>query len=266
MNITFRLETPDDYYVVEEMTREAFWQFWEPDRVICDEHFLVSKLRSCPELLPELNIVAEADEKIAGHIIFTRCHIEDSAGKIHEALTFGPLTVSPEFQCKGIGKALMRHSFNEARRLGFRAVIIYGNPDYYPRFGFKRAAEFGITAKDGSVFDALMVYPLFEYALDNISGKNSIHAVYESLTQEETLEFDKRFPYKEPHIQTPIEVLLKRLDSAAAKAIKAKKFVTLDFLKSQSEGEIASLAGMSAEAVETVRATMKEYGFRWGAE
>ena len=266
MNITFRVETPDDYYAVEEMTREAFWQFWEPDRKICDEHLLVSKLRGCSGLVPELNIIAEADGVLAGHIIFTRCHVEDSAGKIHETLTFGPLTVSPKMQCKGIGKALMRHSFDEASRLGFRAVIIYGNPDYYPRFGFQRASEFGITAQDGSVFDALMVYPLFENALENISGKNYIHAVYESLTQEEALEFDKKFPHKEPHIQTPIEVLLSLLDSAAAKAIRAKKFTMLDILKSQSEREIASLFGMSAEAVEVVRATMKEYRFRWGTK
>jgi hypothetical protein len=160
----------------------------------------------------------------------------------------------------------MRHAFDEAVRLGFRAVIIYGNPDYYPRFCFLRAAEFGITTPDGSVFDALLVYPLYDGALDGISGKYYIDSVYEELTQEEAVEFDKKFPPKEPHIQTPIDVLLKRLDSASAKAIKEQKFPTFDILKSQSEREIASLSGMTAEAVEVIREVMREHGFRWGAK
>jgi predicted N-acetyltransferase YhbS len=206
-----------------------------------------------------LNLVAEADGRIAGHIIFSRSRIEN-----HETLTFGPLSVSPEFQCRGIGKALIQHAFAEARRLGFRAVIIYGNPDYYPRCGFRRASDFGITTPDGSVFDALLVYPLYDGALDGISGRYYIDAVYEDLTPEETLEFDKKFPHKEPHVQTPIDVLLKRLDPASADALKAAEFTTFDVLKSHSEREISSLPGMSAEAVEVIRALMKEHGFRWG--
>jgi len=272
MNITFRLETPADHYAVEEMTREAFWQFWEPDRTVCDEHFLVSKLRNCSAFMPELNFIAEADGKLAGHIIFSKSWIEDSGGKTHETLTFGPLTVSPKLQCLGVGKALMRHAFDEAVRLGFRAVIIYGNPDYYPRFegkpsaSFRRAVEFGITTRDGSVFDALLVYPLYDGALDGINGKYYIDSVYEELTQAEAVEFDKKFPPKEPHISTPIDVLLERLDSAAAEAIREQEFSSLDFFKSQSEREIASLSGMTAEAVEVVRAVMRERGFRWGAK
>ena len=271
MNITFRLETPVDHYAVESMTREAFWQFWETDRTVCDEHLLVSKLRTCQSFVPELNFVAEVAEvdserQIAGHIIFSKSRIEDSGGKTHETLTFGPLTVSPKFQCQGVGKALMRLAFDEAVRLGFRAVIIYGNPDYYPRFGFRRAVEFGITTPDGGVFDALLVYPLYNGALDGISGKYYIDTVYEELTQAEVAEFDKKFPPKSPHIPTPIDVLLEQLDSAAANALKEQKFLTLDVLKSQSEREIASLSGMTAKAVEVIREIMRERGFRWGVK
>ncbi|MCL1903694.1 MAG: N-acetyltransferase [Oscillospiraceae bacterium] len=266
MNITFRLETPADHYAVEAMTREAFWQFWESDRTVCDEHLLVSKLRTCQSFVPELNFVAEVDGELAGHIIFSKSRVEDSGGETHETLTFGPLTVSPKFQCQGVGKALMRHAFDEAVRLGHKAVIIYGNPDYYPRFGFRRAVEFGITTPDGSVFDALLVYSLYNGALDGISGKYYIDSVYEELTQAEAAEFDKKFPPKDPHIPTPINVLLERLDSESAEAIREKKFLTLDILNSWSEREIASLSGMTVEAVEVVREVMQERGFRWGAK
>jgi len=61
MNLTLRLETPADYHAVEEMTREAFWKFWEDDRKICDEHLLVRKLRNAEGFVPELDYVAEID-------------------------------------------------------------------------------------------------------------------------------------------------------------------------------------------------------------
>jgi len=257
MGISIRPEIPADWYAVEAMTREAFWQYWEPGQTICNEHLLVSKLRDCPSLVPELNCVAELGGEIVGHIIYTKSRVENT-----ETLTFGPLTVLPEYQSRGIGKALMRHTFGIAEKMGFRAVIIYGIPDYYPRIGFRRAVEYGITASDGSVFDALLVYELYENALDGICGKNYIDPVYESLTEEEALEFDRKFPPKPPHIFTPVDVLLERLDETAANALRAKKFPSLDIIKSRSEREIAEIVG--AEATLAVREVMNECGFKWG--
>jgi len=199
-----RLETPADHHAVEEITREAFWEFWESEyekgKRICDEHLLVHKLREAGSLVPELNCVAEVDGKIAGHIIYTKSWIESEDGKKHETLTFGPLTVPPEYQRKGIGQALMLHTLDKAKALGYRAVLIFGHPEYYPRVGFKRAGDFGITTPDGKTFDAFMVYPLYDGALDGIKGKYYIDPVYENLPQEEVLEFDKRFPPKKPYV------------------------------------------------------------------
>ena len=264
MDIKIRLETPEDYHEVEAMTRETFWQFWEDDRTICDEHLLVHKLRSADAFIPELDYVAELDGKIVGHIIYTKSWIVADDGKKYDTLTFGPLTALPEYQGKGIGKALMKHSFAKGKELGYRAVIIYGIPDYYPRVGFKRAAELGLTTADGSVFDAFLVYPLYEGALDGIRGKHDFDPVYMQLTQEEALEFDKRFPPKKPHIQVPIGVLLERLEPNAVNALKEKGFKTVDVLKSQSEREISSLPGMDAKGVETIRCLMKELKYPWG--
>ncbi|MCL2003635.1 MAG: N-acetyltransferase [Oscillospiraceae bacterium] len=200
MNIHIRLETPADHYAVEALTREAFWAFWEKDRVICDEHLLVHRLRSCPSFVPELNTVAELDGRIIGHIIYSKSRIEEDCGQTYETLTFGPLSVLPELQKKGVGTALMRHTLAEAKRLGHRAVLIFGHPEYYPRIGFRRAAEFGITTADGKTFDAFMAYPLYDGALNGVRGRFYLDPVYESLTQEDALAFDKKFPPKAPHI------------------------------------------------------------------
>ena len=266
MNIKIRKEIPSDHYEVEEITRDAFWQFWEEDenRKICDEHLLVHKLRDVEALVPELNCVAEMDSKIVGHIIYTKSRIESDDGKIYETLTFGPLTVAPEYQSRGIGRALMQYTFEEARKLGYRAVLIFGVPDYYPRVGFELAEKLGITTSDGDVFDAFLVYSLYDGALDGINGKYYIDDVYMQLTQEEALEFDKRFPSKAPHATTPIDVLLERLEPEAAKGLKDKGFKTLDVLKSLSEREVTSIPGMDKKAVETVRETMREHNLPWG--
>ena len=201
MNLHIRIETSDDYYAVEALTREAFWEFWETDgRVICDEHLLVHRLRFAPSFVPELSLIAALDGKIVGHIIYSKSKVVSDSGHEHEVLTFGPLSVLPEVQKRGVGQSLMRYSFDVARRLGYRAVIIYGHPDYYPRVGFRRAAEFGITDSDGKTFDYIMALPLYDGALDDISGKHYIDPVYFALTQEDTLEFDKRFPPKAPYV------------------------------------------------------------------
>jgi len=264
MDIKIRLETPADYHEVEEITREAFWQFWEDDRTICDEHLLAHKLRKADAFVPELDYVAEIDGKIVGHIIYTKSWIDAEDGKRYDTLTFGPLTVLPEYQGKGIGRALMQYSFAKGKELGYRAVIIYGIPDYYPRVGFKRAADLGLTLVDGSTFDAFLVYPLYEGALDGIRGKHDFDPVYMQLTQEETLEFDKRFPPKKPHNQVPIDVLFERLEPDAVKALKEKGFKTVDVLKSLSEREVSAILSMDKKAIETVRAVMKEFKYPWG--
>ena len=266
MGLNIRLETPDDHYAVEEITREAFWVFWEEDenRRICNEHLLVHKLRSVDSLVPELNCVAELDGKIVGHIIYTKSWIESEDGKKHETLTFGPLTVKPEYQSKGIGRALMKHTFEKAEKLGYRAVLIFGIPDYYPRVGFKRAGDFGLTTSEGDVFDPFMVYPLYEGALDGINGKYHIDPVYFSLTEEETLEFDKKFPAKELHTFTPINELTDRLNPDAAKAISSLGIKSLDIIKSKSQRELSSLPGIDDKAIGTIKEVMKKYKFPWG--
>jgi len=205
MNLHIRLETPDDYYAVEALTREAFWEFWETDgRVICDEHLLVHRLRFALSFVPELSLIAALDGKTVGHIIYSKSKVVNDSGHEHEVLTFGPLSVLPEVQKQGVGQSLMRYSFDVAQRLGYRAVIIYGHPDYYPRVGFKRAAEFGITDSDGKTFDYIMALQLYDGALDGISGKHYIDPVYFALTQEDALEFDKRFPPKAPYVPEQI--------------------------------------------------------------
>lgn len=94
MKLTIRPERPEDYREVEALTREAFWGVFHPT---CDEHYLVHKLRSSRDFVPALDMVAESEGRIVGHILYTKACVTDAAGLDHEVLTFGPLSVLPAY-------------------------------------------------------------------------------------------------------------------------------------------------------------------------
>lgn len=260
-NIILRLEQPEDYRTVEELTRDAFWNLGTQ---LCNEHLLVHRLRSIPAFVPELDYVAEIDGRLVGHIIYSKSRIEDPSGRIYETLTFGPLSVLPGYQNMGVGKALMLHTFAEARKLGYRAVLIFGHPDYYPRVGFRRASEFGITTANGKNFDAFMALPLYDGALDGIHGRYFEDSVFVNLDEKDVLEFEKGFPPKAKHIPIPIEVLLSRLEPDARKAIMSLGCSYLNDMRGRSEHEVLSLSGINRESLDTIREVMREHGCRWG--
>ena len=85
-----------------------------------------------------LSLVAEKDRYVVGHILFSPVTIETAAGQV-TAIGLAPMAVLPDQQRKGIGARLVQEGLAELRRLGHDAVVVVG----HPRFGFKRASQFG---------------------------------------------------------------------------------------------------------------------------
>ncbi|HOU84134.1 MAG TPA: N-acetyltransferase [Spirochaetota bacterium] len=193
MNIIIRNETDKDYRETENITREAFWDLYKPG---CDEHFVLHKLRKSKSFVPELDFVALHENNIVGNIIYSKAGISDN--EYYEVLCMGPLSVKPEYQKKGIGSMLLLRSLESARKMGFKAVVIFGNPDYYHRFGFRNAAEYNITTSEGANFDAFMVLELDKDSLMNIRGKFIPDKAFYS-DKNELENFDRKFPIKEKH-------------------------------------------------------------------
>jgi len=158
MNI--RPECPDDYNAILRLTYEAFLTLDYPGRRRMDEHYLIHLLQGSPFVIPELCFVAEQDGVIAGHILYTKSEILCPDGTATDTITFGPLSVLPERHKQGIGAALVRHSMERAREMGFGALLITGVPDYYPKLGFKRARDYDLTLPDGTADDSFMAYEL----------------------------------------------------------------------------------------------------------
>lgn len=197
MDVTLRPEAPCDYRDTENVTREAFWNIFKPG---CVEHYLLHVMRGHTSFIPELDYVAAKDGKIIGNIVYTRSYIVDNQGCRHEVITFGPVSVLPEYQKRGAGARLIYHTLELARRMGYKAVIILGHPDYYPKFGFRRAREFGLTTKNGEIFDPFMALELSLGYLTDIGGGVFHDAEVFDIKQADADQFDKSFPPKEKKV------------------------------------------------------------------
>lgn len=195
MNLIIRQENAADYDAVETLTREAFWDIYQPG---CDEHLLAHKLRKETAFIPELDFVGELDGRLVGNIMYSKAIITDETGTDYEVITFGPLSVLPLHQRSGIGSALIKHTMKLAEELGYKAVVIYGNPAYYHRFGFANAAKFHISTGDGENFEAFMVKELVAGALHKITGRYQECPAFQ-IDKAEVAAFDQKFPYKEKH-------------------------------------------------------------------
>ncbi len=157
MNILVRVEEKKDYRQVEEITKIAFSYPGRIERgqIGCPyEHWMVNELRRRDGILP-LSLVAIVDEKIVGHIICSKAEVRGTGGST-PVLNIGPISVLPEYQRKGVGKALITGMIERARQLGYGAILFFGRPEYYPQFGFQEASVFGITDSEGYNYPAFM--------------------------------------------------------------------------------------------------------------
>ncbi len=196
MEISIRTESENDFREVENMVREAFWDIYKPGAA---EHLVLHKLRKSPAFVPEFHLIACDDGKIVGNIAYSKAYIRNAGDERFEVLCMGPLSVLPDYQGKGIGGLLLRESIGRARQFGYRAIVIFGNPGYYRRFGFQDAGNFHIATSDGHNFDAFMVLDLSGNRLAGIEGRFFADPAFE-VDEAELDEFDTSFPPKEKHV------------------------------------------------------------------
>jgi predicted N-acetyltransferase YhbS len=192
MEITLRLEEEKDFAIVENLTREAFWNVYCPG---ADEHLLAHNLRKTDVFIKELDFVAIDKDKIIGNIMYAKATVKNNDLK-YTVLTFGPISVLPEYQNKGIGGKLITHTVKLSREMGYKGIIIYGDPEYYKRFGFKVSKEYKITDKNKKFPEALLALELYPNALNGIEGIFDEGKVYE-MDKNEAEEFDRKFIAKE---------------------------------------------------------------------
>jgi putative acetyltransferase len=124
-----RNEIPSDIQAISEITIAAFNTLEISQHT---EQFVINALRNAGVLI--ISLVAEIDGKIAGHIAFSPITISDGT---KDWFGLGPVSVLPEYQKKGIGKALIIEGLDRLKKIGAKGCALVGHPDYYPRFGFR---------------------------------------------------------------------------------------------------------------------------------
>ena len=134
---------------------------------------LVGEIRSKRFYIPELDLVmVDETDEVIGMCIFSRFHLE---GKYeNELLLLSPVAVKTELQRQHISRALIEHGLEKAWKLGYKAVIVEGNPMNYRSRGFRTSADYGITAHESvglPAVECLMVRELVPGGLEGITGQ-----------------------------------------------------------------------------------------------
>ena len=194
MNILIRNELEKDFRQVEELTREAFWNLYMPG---CNEHYLVHIMRDHPDFIPELAFVAIDREDIIGNIMYTKSFVIDKKDSHHkiDTISFGPVSVLPKYQRKGVGSALIKHSIKTASKYGYKAIIILGHPHNYCKHRFKSSKDFNISDSNGKYPYGLLAFELEKGIFQDSKWTYCPSEVYE-FDQNFAEEFDQQFKPK----------------------------------------------------------------------
>lgn len=158
---TIREEQPGDVAAIREINLRAF--------DTGAEAAVVDLLRqNCTE---RLSLVAQLGDRLVGHILFTPVMAQAGAQPI-KGMGLAPLAVLPPYQQQGIGSALVRRGVEMVREAGYPFLIVLGHPSYYPRFGFERAAAYGLKSEySGVPEDAFMIMVFEPEAVKAASGE-----------------------------------------------------------------------------------------------
>ncbi|HUR21613.1 MAG TPA: N-acetyltransferase [Vicinamibacterales bacterium] len=159
-----RPETTGDHEPIIRVNRLAFGGE--------EEARLVELIRRAGIVIASL--VAEDDAgEIVGHILFSPATILTAVTEIQVA-SLAPVAVVPPQQRRGIGSMLIEQGLQACRRAGYRAVIVVGHPEYYPRFGFTHAAVAQLT----NPFCATDAFMGLELARGSLAGLEDGRVVY----------------------------------------------------------------------------------------
>ena len=120
---------------------------------------------------PYLSWVACVGSDLVGHVLFTPIAIRSEEG-VSSGMGLAPLAVSPAWQRRGVGSALVRAGLDACRRASQRVVVVLGDPRYYGRFGFEPAAASAASAALGPNFlRNLLRSGRFEFTKAEPSGR-----------------------------------------------------------------------------------------------
>ena len=167
-SVNIRIETENEYNSVYDMVKRAFATTSFSDGTEAD---YLNDIRSKSFFIPELSLVATENNKIVGQIVLYKTEIE-TPDKVITQLVLSPLSVDSDYFHRGIGASLINEGCLNAQQLGYKAVFLCGDIDYYSRFGFIPTHKYGIYHKKDTSRNAewCMVKELEKGYLNGVTG------------------------------------------------------------------------------------------------
>lgn len=193
MDFTIRNEKAEDFNQVENLTREAFWNLYVPG---CNEHYLIHIMRDHPDFVKKLDFVAEYNGEIIGNIMYTKAWLYSEDGIKIEIASFGPISVLPKYQRKGVGSVLIRHTIDIAKNDGIGVIVIFGDPHNYCKHGFKSSKDFNISDMNGEYPYGMLALELKQGTVKGHNWKYKYSPVLE-INEADAEKYDKKFENKE---------------------------------------------------------------------
>jgi len=145
--VVIRDETQADIDAIRDVTIAAFKTLEISQHT---EQFVIEALRAARSLT--VSLVAEMDGRVVGHIAFSPVTLSDGTRNWYG---LGPVSVLPDLQRQGIGKALIEEGLSRLKGLKAQGVCLVGHPDYYRKFGFRNAPGLVLEGVPPEVFFAL---------------------------------------------------------------------------------------------------------------
>ncbi|MFP4350791.1 MAG: GNAT family N-acetyltransferase [Desulfococcaceae bacterium] len=145
--IVIRSETDRDIDAITELTIAAFRSLAVSNQT---EQFIIQALREARALT--VSLVAELYGRVIGHIAFSPVTLSDGTPDWYG---LGPVSVLPEYQRQGIGKALIEEGLSRLKDLNARGCCLVGHPEYYRKFGFDNPSGLALEGVPQEVFFAL---------------------------------------------------------------------------------------------------------------
>lgn len=182
------LASKEDYLDIEWLIRESFWNVNGPG---CDEHYMIHHIRKMSCYNPSLDLTLKMDDKVVGVLTFLTASIKTKEDMV-DILTICPLAIHPFYQKQGLGSRLMETGLNRAKALGYKGVVIWGDPQYYEKFGFVKGQDVGISTSDGTFNDAVLCKALEEGFFNVVKGRFiELHDL--NIVKEDVIRYDQDF-------------------------------------------------------------------------
>lgn len=177
-NITIRPEEHKDYKDIISLILRSFQEgtdYSDGTDIIA----LIEEIRDSKYYIPELSFVAELDNKIVGHFLFSRFPLSptkeggNNDGADSEIVMLAPVSVHADHFRQGIGTAMLKLGIEKVKEAGFKGITVEGSFNFYNKVGFRTSSEYGIFPTSGWPMDeprCMMCQETYTGSLNGING------------------------------------------------------------------------------------------------